>query len=61
MFYTVDGTYEKETVDEDDLVGELEGLTASQIQLIKESESLIQYFTITGNSEFIIWLYSQKQ
>lgn len=61
LFYTVDGTYEKETVDEDDLVGELEGLTASQIQLIKESESLIQYFTITGNSEFIIWLYSQKQ
>lgn len=55
LFYTVDGTYE------DDLVGELEGLTASQIQLIKESESLIQYFTITGNSEFIIWLYSQKQ
>lgn len=61
LFYTVDGTYEKETVDEDDLASELEGLTASQIQLIKESESLIQYFTITGNSEFIIWLYSQKQ
>lgn len=55
VFYTVDGTYE------DDLASELEGLTASQIQLIKESESLIQYFTITGNSEFIIWLYSQKQ
>lgn len=61
LFYTVDGTYEKEIVDEDDLASELEGLTASQIQLIKESESLIQYFTITGNSEFIIWLYSQKQ
>lgn len=61
LFYTVDGTYEKETVDEDDLASELEGLTDSQIQLIKESESLIQYFTITGNSEFIIWLYSQKQ
>lgn len=60
LFYTVDGTYEKETVDEDDLASELEGLTASQIQLIKESESLIQYFTITGNSEFIIWLYSQN-
>lgn len=28
LFYTIDGTYEKETVDEDDLVGELEGLTA---------------------------------
>lgn len=61
LLYTKAGTYEKETVDEDDLVGELEGLTASQIQLIKESESLIQYFTITGNSDFIIWLYSQKQ
>lgn len=60
LFYTVDRTYEKETVDEDDLASELEGLTDSQIQLIKESESLIQYFTITGNSEFIIWLYSQK-
>ncbi|HAZ96792.1 hypothetical protein [uncultured Treponema sp.] len=61
LFYTVDDTYEKETVDESDLASELEGLTASQIQLIKESEALIQYFTITGNSEYIIWLYSQKQ
>ena len=61
LFYTVDDTYEKESVDEDDLASELEGLTASQIQLIKESEALIQYFTITGNSEYIIWLYSQKQ
>lgn len=61
LFYTVDGTYEKETVDEDDLVGELEGLTASQIQLIKESDALIQYFTFTGNSDYIIWLYSQKE
>lgn len=61
LFYTVDDTYEKKSVDEDDLASELEGLTASQIQLIKESEALIQYFTITGNSEYIIWLYSQKQ
>lgn len=61
LFYTVDDTYEKETVDEDDLSSELEGLTASQIQLIKESEALIQYFAITGNSEYIIWLYSQKE
>ena len=61
LFYTVDDTYEKESVDEDDLASELEGLTASQIQLIKESEALIQYFTITGNSEYIIWLYSQKE
>jgi len=61
LFYTVDDTYEKETVDEDDLSSELEGLTSSQIQLIKESEALIQYFTITGNSEYIIWLYSQKE
>lgn len=61
LFYTIDDTYEKESVDEDDLASELEGLTASQIQLIKESEALIQYFTITGNSEYIIWLYSQKE
>lgn len=61
MLYTKDGTYVKESVDEEDLDNELEGLTASQIQLIKESEALIQYFTITGNSEYIIWLYSQKE
>ena len=61
LFYTVDGTYEKESVDESDLTNELEGLTASQIQLIKESDALIQYFTFTGNSDYIIWLYSQKE
>lgn len=61
LFYTVDGTYEKESIDESDLTSELEGLTTSQIQLIKESEALIQYFTITGNSDYIIWLYSQKE
>ena len=61
LFYTVDGTYEKEIFDEEDLTSELEGLTASQIQLIKESEALIQYFTFTGNSDYIIWLYSQKE
>lgn len=61
LFYTVDGTYEKESFDEEDLTSELEGLTASQIQLIKESDALIQYFTFTGNSDYIIWLYSQKE
>lgn len=61
LFYTVDGTYEKESVDESDFTNELEGLTASQIQLIKESDALIQYFTFTGNSDYIIWLYSQKE
>ncbi|MDO5773071.1 MAG: hypothetical protein Q4P16_02015 [Spirochaetales bacterium] len=61
LFYTVDGTYEKESVDEEDLTSELEGLTASQIQLIKESDALIQYFTFTENSDYVIWLYSQKE
>lgn len=61
LFYTVDGTYEKESFDEEDLTSELEGLTASQIQLIKESDALIQYFTFTENSDYVIWLYSQKQ
>lgn len=61
LFYTVDGTYEKESFDEEDLTSELEGLTASQIQLIKESDALIQYFTFTGNSDYVIWLYSQKE
>ena len=61
LFYTVDGTYEKESFDEEDLTSELEGLTASQIQLIKESDALIQYFTFTENSDYVIWLYSQKE
>lgn len=61
LFYTVDGTYEKESFDEEDLTSELEGLTASQIQLIKELDALIQYFTFTENSDYVIWLYSQKE
>ncbi|WP_294423945.1 hypothetical protein [uncultured Treponema sp.] len=61
LLYTKAGTYEKETVDEEDLTSELEGLTASQIQLIKESDALIQYFTFTENSDYVIWLYSQKE
>ena len=61
LFYTVDGTYEKESFDEEDLTSELEDLTASQIQLIKESDALIQYFTFTENSDYVIWLYSQKE
>ena len=60
LFYTVDGTYEKETVDEDDLASELEGLTDSQIQYIKESYSSIIFFETTSADEYI-WLYSQKQ
>lgn len=60
LFYTVDGTYEKETVDEDDLASELEFLTDSQIQYIKESYSSIIFFETTSADEYI-WLYSQKQ
>ena len=60
LFYTVDGTYEKEIVDEDDLASELEGLTDSQIQYIKESYSSIIFFETTSADEYI-WLYSQKQ
>lgn len=61
LLYTKAGTYEKESFDEEDLTSELEGLTASQIQLIKESDALIQYFTFTENSDYVIWLYSQKE
>lgn len=60
LFYTVDGTYEKEIVDEDDLASELEFLTDSQIQYIKESYSSIIFFETTSADEYI-WLYSQKQ
>ena len=60
LFYTVDGTYKKETVDEDDLASELEFLTDSQIQYIKESYSSIIFFETTSADEYI-WLYSQKQ
>ena len=60
LLYTKSGTYEKEIVDEDDLVGELEFLTDSQIQYIKESYSSIIFFETTSADEYI-WLYSQKQ
>lgn len=60
LFYKIDGTYEKEIVDEDDLASELEGLTDSQIQYIKESYSSIIFFETTSADEYI-WLYSQKQ
>lgn len=60
LLYTKSGTYEKEIVDEDDLASELEGLTDSQIQYIKESYSSIIFFETTSADEYI-WLYSQKQ
>lgn len=60
LLYTEDGTYVKESVDEDDLSSELDFLTDSQIQLIRESESMILFFETTSADEYI-WLYSQKQ
>ena len=60
LLYTKSGTYEKEIVDEDDLASELEFLTDSQIQYIKESYSSIIFFETTSGDEYI-WLYSQKQ
>ena len=60
LLYTKSGTYEKEIVDEDDLASELEFLTDSQIQYIKESYSSIIFFETTSADEYI-WLYSQKQ
>lgn len=60
LLYTKSGTYEKEIVDEDDLASELEFLTDSQIQYIKESYSSIIFFETTSADE-CIWLYSQKQ
>lgn len=60
LLYTEDGTYVKESVDEEDLSSELDFLTASQIQLIKESESMILFFETTVEDEYI-WLYSQKE
>ena len=60
LLYTKSGTYEKEIVDEDDLASELEFLTDSQIQYIKESYSSIIFFETTYADEYI-WLYSKKQ
>ena len=60
LLYTKSGTYEKEIVDEDDVASELEFLTDSQIQYIKESYSSIIFFETTSADEYI-WLYSQKQ
>lgn len=60
LLYTKAGTYEKETVDEDDLASELDFLTDSQIQYIKENYSCIIFFE-TINSDEYFWLYSQKE
>lgn len=60
LLYTKAGTYEKETVDEDDLASELDFLTDSQIQYIKENYSCIIFFEITNSDEYF-WLYSQKE
>ena len=60
LVYTKAGTYEKEIVDESDLASELDFLTDSQIQYIKESYSSIIFFETTSADEYI-WLYSQKQ
>ncbi|WP_295795556.1 hypothetical protein [uncultured Treponema sp.] len=60
LLYTKPGTYEKESVDEGDLASELDFLTDSQIQYIKESYSSIIFFETTSADEYI-WLYSQKQ
>ena len=60
LLYTKAGTYEKETVDEDDLASELDFLTDSQIQYIKENYSCIIFFETTNSDEYF-WLYSQKE
>ena len=60
LLYTKAGTYKKETVDEDDLASELDFLTDSQIQYIKENYSCIIFFEITNSDEYF-WLYSQKE
>ena len=60
LLYTKVGTYEKETVDEDDLASELDFLTDSQIQYIKENYSCIIFFETTNSYEYF-WLYSQKE
>ena len=60
LLYTKAGTYEKETVYEDDLASELDFLTDSQIQYIKENYSCIIFFEITNSDEYF-WLYSQKE
>ena len=60
LLYTKAGTYEKETVDEDDLASELDFLTDSQIQYIKENYSCIIFFETTNSDEYFC-LYSQKE
>ena len=60
LLYTKAGTYEKETVDEDDLASELDFLTDSQIQYIKENYSCIIFFETTNSDEYF-WLYYQKE
>ena len=60
LFYTEEGSYEKESVDEDDLSSELDFLTDSQIQLIKENYETITFFE-TNDSNQYLWLYTRKQ
>ena len=54
LLYTKSGTYEKEIVDEDDLASELEFLTDSQIQYIKESYSSIIFFETTSADDWSV-------
>ena len=60
LVYSISGSYEKESVDEDDLSSELDFLTDSQIQWIKENYETIMFFE-TNDSNQCLWLYTRKE
>lgn len=60
LVYSIYGSYEKESVDEDDLSSKLDFLTDSQIQWIKENYETIMFF---GPSDYdnYWWYYTRKE
>lgn len=60
LVHSISGSYEKESVDEDDLSSELDFLTDSQIQWIKENYETIMFFE-TNDSNQYLWLYTRKE
>ena len=60
LVYSISGSYEKESVDEDDLSSELDFLTDSQIQWIKENYETIMFFGPNDSNQYL-WLYTRKE
>lgn len=60
LVHSISGSYKKESVDEDDLSSDLDFLTDSQIQWIKENYETIMFFE-TNDSNQYLWLYTRKE